>query len=390
MSTLPAHSKLGASSYERWGACPGSVNLSEGIEKVESSYAAEGTFGHDIAAHFLISGAWKIDEKCTPEMQSHLEVYINEVCRLRLIGPDFEFIEQKFDLSKYFPNLFGTGDYVCYFGDTKTLHVLDLKYGAGVPVEVKANKQLLYYAVGALHENKVPIEKVVLTIVQPRAFHKDGPVRHYECTPMEVLEYIADLVDDAKKTTEENAPLNAGEHCRWCPARGICPERKKIAIVEAQKAFAPTLKYDPVELSRTLSVLDHIESWASGVREFAYREAMAGRIPPGFKLVDKRASRKWRDNVHLDTLVKTFGKRQSDFLTSPEVISVAQAEKVVGKKAFSEAEEFLVIKESSGQNLVPEHDDRPAINVLNQMFEEIKTVSGNEKEEQKPNTLQGV
>lgn len=370
------HSKLGASSYERWGSCPGSVKLLEGVEKTTSKYADEGSLAHAYAAQYLLSGAWKtgLATGLEEEMKTAIEVYTDEVGRLRLMDPDFEAVEQKFDLSNYFPLLFGTGDYVCYFKKTKTLYVLDYKHGAGVPVNVFKNKQLMYYGVGALHENKFPIEKIMLGIIQPRAFHKDGPIRYYESSPIETLDYIADLIEDAQRTELPDAPLVTGEHCRWCDAKGICPAKKKQALIEAQKSFSPEAKYDPSELSKTLLILDQIENWASGVREFAYREAMAGRIPPGFKLVDKRASRKWVSGFHPKDHAEKLGLEESDFYEE-KIKSIPQIEKLCGKKYEVILDQFTV-KESSGQNLVPDYDDRPPIDKLKEMFEEeVKTIN---------------
>ena len=57
--TLPAHSRLGASTSERWFNCPASVRLSDGIPSRESPYAAEGTLAHEHGAHRLEKGLWR-------------------------------------------------------------------------------------------------------------------------------------------------------------------------------------------------------------------------------------------------------------------------------------------------------------------------------------------
>ena len=51
-----AHSKIGASSKDRWSQCPGSVRLSEGIPSISSAYAEEGTLAHSLAADWWVNG----------------------------------------------------------------------------------------------------------------------------------------------------------------------------------------------------------------------------------------------------------------------------------------------------------------------------------------------
>ena len=147
-----AHSELGASQYERWKECPGSVKLCRGIEKASSEHAERGTRAHEKAAEMLIKG--ELWDSSFEDMES-IKVYLDHVESLRAQKPDFEAIEQRFHLDKLHPKLFGTADYVCYFKATKNLHVVDYKNGSGVGVEVSGeeggNVQLLYYGGGGAH-----------------------------------------------------------------------------------------------------------------------------------------------------------------------------------------------------------------------------------------------
>lgn len=373
-----AHSELGASSYSRWRECPGSIRLSRGIEKKSSIYAEEGTRAHALAEKIL---RLKLDEKMsleefeTDEMLEAVQVYVEHVRELQGFLPRFEAVEQRFDLSAYYPDLFGTCDYVCYFEETKTLHIVDYKHGAGVAVEVEENEQLMYYGIGALHKNKMPIEKIVLTIVQPRCYHPDGPIRSWETDPMRMLDFVADLIDDAKATAKEDAPIKPGEHCRWCPAQAICPSLKNRALVAAQEAFAPDAAYSPEKLAEALSLAPQVEAWAKAVREFAYREAESGRVPPGWKLVDKRVSRKWGPDANEEELVLAMAK---DFSLDPgkffvsKLLSPPQVEKLLNKDQKKRLK-YYTLKESSGKNLVPVSDDREAVNTIETAFAIIES-----------------
>lgn len=57
-------------------------------------------------------------------------------------------LEQRLDFSKYVPEGFGTGD--CVIISDKKLHIIDLKYGKGVPIQAEGNPQMRLYALGAL------------------------------------------------------------------------------------------------------------------------------------------------------------------------------------------------------------------------------------------------
>lgn len=358
--TETVHSELGASSYKQWKECPASVNFCRDIPKTTSVYAEEGTKAHDLAAQVLLGKKNVVVED--DEMADAIQVYLDHISELRAQSPTFEAVEQKVDLSKYHPKLFGTADYVCYFSSTKTLHVVDYKHGAGVAVEVENSEQLMYYGLGALHMNKFPISEIVLTIVQPRCYHEQGPVRSWKTDSIAMLEYVAQLVDDAKRTEDPNAPFKTGDHCRWCRGQATCPLKYSESIEVAKNVFTPTVSYDSAKLADTLRKLDQVEAWCKAVRSFAYNEAEAGRIPPGFKLVDKRATRKWKNEDHITFLnLKEISKKiNSENVFETKLMSPAKVEKLLNKSEKILFEE-LTVKESSGKNLVEDTDNRPAI-----------------------------
>ena len=352
------HSPIGASSMYRWSACPGSVRLSEGIPNRTSVYAEEGTLAHELAAAILLRSEWP--KGVTAEMLEHVQVYVDAVnATASECGPIYSrMIEHRFDLSAIYPGLFGTADAVIYNPREKKLTVIDLKYGVGIPVEVERNSQLMYYAIGALLSTGHPASLVEMVIVQPRCFHADGPVRKWAIPAIELLDFAADLKEAAEKTKDPNAPLVPGDHCHFCPAKGICPKLQETALEAAQNEFSNALPYDPGKLAHYLTILPAIEAWTKGVREFAYREALHGRCPPGFKLVQKRAMRRWKDEQFTHETLKALGWKPEQ-IEDRKLKSPAQLEKLVGKDHVAN----LVVSESSGLTLAPEDDKRPAAKV---------------------------
>ncbi len=360
--SLPIHSKLGASQYDRWGkslgGCPGSVKLCQNIEKTTSVYADEGTKAHT-QAYAMLMNQPRIELE-NPEDQAAVELYVDYIDSCgdpRDTQRIWRRLEERFDLTKYYPNLYGTADAIFYWYGSKKLRVVDYKHGAGVPVEAKENPQLMYYGLGAMHALNLPVSQIELVIVQPRCHHVDGPIRSWTTGPERLLDFVADLIDDAKATEDPNAALNPGDHCRWCPAKPTCPALREKSLALAKQSFSSLTPYDPSLLSSTLSMLFTIETWVKGVREFAYREAEQGRCPPGWKLVDKRATRKWREGLDTDNLARNLAIKPPE-LFETKIRSPAQIEKILSKEALNVFDQF-VTKESSGKTLVQTSDKRP-------------------------------
>lgn len=405
---LPAHSKIGASGMHRWAPCPGSVRLSANMPNVSSAYAEEGTEAHDLGAFRLIEGCYDRHPSANnDEMLEAVEVYVNFVEGLRVAAPMSELlVEHRFDLSEIYPGLFGTADAIVYDVVRQILHVVDYKHGAGIPVEVEENEQLMYYGVGALTsllKAGKKVSKVVLHIVQPRCGHKKGPVRSWETTPEALLDFTMELVDYAHATTLENAPLVPGDHCRFCPAKGVCPKLEDLANETAKGIFSeisgvpkgaslPNVSQavetpvtpidpsaiDPERLGKLLHWLPVLESWIKGVREFAYGEAEHGRPVPGWKLVSTNGKRKWTNEAEaLQFLEQNFSQETVRMCMEPVALkSPAGVEKVINKKQHDKLKPLISFPKA-GVSLVRESDPRPAVAVaaVEAVFQKIESSS---------------
>jgi len=368
--TLPVHGELGASQMSRWDACPGSVALSRGLANQSSEYAAEGTAAHEVAAFCLKKGADPynqignvlqvegFDIEVTEEMVEAITVYLKVIDKDAAESPNVDrLVEHRFHLTKIHEGLYGTADCVQIYKKRGLLRVYDYKHGAGVPVEVKNSKQLKYYGLGALINTGMPATDVELIIVQPRCFHADGPVRRQMIPAIELLEFAADLLDAVKRTEAKNAPLAAGDHCRWCRAAAICPELRKQAQERAKMDFRPEVSYDPKMLAETLEWLPALEGWIKSVRAFSYAEAQRGVAVLRHKLVDKQARRQWKYDEHTTEIeLAKLELTESDIFKPRTLSSPAEIDKVL-KKRKKEIEP-LVKKVSSGTVLVHETDPR--------------------------------
>ena len=246
---------------------------------------------------------------------------------------------------------------------------MDYKHGAGIPVEVVGNTQLMYYGLGALHMNKFPVERIILTIVQPRCYHTDGPVRSWETDPITMLDFSFDLVDQAVRTEAPDAPLVAGDHCRFCPAQPTCPKPRELAMGLATSGFSDLSAVEPERLALYLEKIPQIKAWCEAVHQYAHAQAALGHVPPGWKLVDKRANRRWNPDASPSEIMDTLDLLKDEFWDQKPK-SPAQVEKRIHKDKKFLLDQF-VVKESSGKTLVQTKDDRPAVKgTIESMFTE--------------------
>ncbi|MBA3678507.1 MAG: DUF2800 domain-containing protein [Sphingosinicella sp.] len=373
------HAELGASVAARWMVCPGSVRLSRGQANYETEHSRAGTAAHALAELCLRKGhtpdvyegveleGVEVDQ----DMIDAVAVYVN-YCRAIPRGNSW--IEHRFSLAALNPPapMFGTCDFAAHIPLLRELEVVDYKNGSGVVVEVKGNKQLRYYALGALLElgQGLEVETVKITIVQPRAGHPDGAIRSEVIPVADLLAFADELMAAARATLEPDAPLNPGAHCRFCPASPICPAQRAQVESLVQVAFdAMPLDVPPTPESLTPEALSHIlhhlpqlEDWAKNVRTFALRQLEAGGVVVGQKLVERRATRRWVSEGQVESWLREEKQLADDEIFIQKLKSPAQLEKLPGMKKVIPA--GFIEKKSSGYTMVPDADARPAL-VLN-------------------------
>ena len=105
---------------------------------------------------------------------------------------------------------------------------------------------------------------------------------------------------------------------------------------------------------------EDVARWLSDLQDCALAECLAGNEVPGWKAVEGKGSREW---VDLDTAFSglTAAGIEEELLWERKPLSVAQAEKVIGKKEFAAMAGEYVKKKPGKPALVQESDKRPAI-----------------------------
>ena len=369
------HARLNASSAHRWLQCPRSANFKGGKATI---HAATGTYAHDIAAKCLNDSSLSpsdfflkratvdgFEVECDLEMVDVLNLYLDEIASDLKKG-DVTWVEMPLltALQKVDADLGGTADYVRYRPATQHLLVKDFKYGSGVYVDVEDNEQLKLYALGAMLECAKPVKDVTVRICQPR-FEGAKPVRDFHFKAHDILEFIADVQEAAVKSRDPKTPFAAGDHCKFCPHARECPEleKRQHALLAADFGDVPLAQYEPAKLAAALASIPLVKERIKAIEEFAYQEASAGKEIPGFKLVDKRPTRKWKSE---GDVIEWAEKVAIDPYAPRELLSPAQLEKKIAadapkgkKKEAGKVLEPFVEKVSSGTALVAITDERP-------------------------------
>lgn len=411
---MAKHATLSPSGAKRWINCPGSPRLIGELPRHEversSDYADEGSAAHALGEECLKTGGnpedflgmvivadpqvdWRITTKeeierrvdhpqhyeITTEMVENVGVYVDTIRQdWAELGPGTElFIEEVVQPIPGFDDVWGTADAILY-KPFHAIRVYDLKYGRGVVVEVEENEQASCYGLGALNRvgGALDVSEVQLVIVQPRAVHEDGAVRRWNVDPQRLADWGDTLKAAALRTKQDDAPLADGEWCRFCPALARCPQIKTAAAARAQVQFADVpVPLDPAnvvlpmpatneDLATVLKHVPIIDAWVKAVEALAERKLMLGELVPGFKLVRKRANRRWKDEEQTIADFEQLGLDEELYLEPRTLKSPSQIEKTakIGKPAYrKELVAKRAEKPEGGLTVAFETDARPAV-----------------------------
>lgn len=369
-----AHSTYSASGAHRWMRCTPSAQLEQQFPSEASTYADEGTAAHDLAEHKLKKALKMRSNKPTSpyhsaELDEMTDIYAEYCLSLILKAkencPDLQIlIEQKLDFSDYLPKGFGTGDLVVV--GSGTLHVVDLKYGRGVVVSAQKNPQMMLYALGALSLFGMlfDIEKISMTIIQPRVDNFST----YEISVDELISWAEEeLKPKAILASTGGGEFCAGDHCRFCRARNQCRARaaKNMQLLKYEFQNPDLLTDD--EISEIIGLAEELAKWASDV--YTYATALAineDRQWDGFKLVEGRTRRKYSDEAAVAETAKAAGYTD---IFKQTLVTITEMEKLMGKKKFREILGGLVEKPAGKLILVPEKDNRVAVDPIGAEFQ---------------------
>ena len=384
------HAILGPSAATRWLNCTPSARFEQQQPDDESIYAAEGTLAHAIAALVLDARAGSkikhadflaamdsierdVDQfykentdlsGSFQEMYEYAEIWAGYICEL---GGDI-LVEKEYNLDQFAPEGtplsliplgFGTSDAVNL--TKKVIYSSDLKYGQNVPVSATDNPQLKLYAVGALSEalkRGYKPETVVITIYQPRA----GGWSTWSIPVKDLLAWAKDEVaPKAALAIAGQGEFKVGDWCKFCKARAVCGAYYK----EYKRLYELFEETDPREMTpdQVAEVLEFgglLSSWFKKVTEVAIKNLSTGKDVPGFKLVNGRGKRVFKNEDDVVDVLLGEGFESEDIFNT-ELKTLTDIEKTLGKKRFTEVLGPEIINKPGSETIAPLKDPRPPV-----------------------------
>lgn len=363
------HAILSPSSAERWINCTPSALLAEEAGGKSSVYAEEGTLAHEIAEYALtkyLEGEYDpIVDDAVPLKNEHLENtlfsidmanYIRSYCEY-VIGEGYEmqkqdggcrmYLERRVDITDFAPDSFGSVDVTLVSG--KTIHIIDLKYGAGVKVYADMNEQMLMYALGTLKSPETGhIEKIRMTIAQVRLDHYDT----FEMSKSDLLDWAEKVLKPAaKKAIQGIGKQVIGSWCGFCPVKAQCRAQRDAVLADFDEKPEPLLLSDE-EIVDLIGKIDTYKSWIESVNKYVYDRAIQGHKWEGYKLVAGRSSRVIKDEAKIrQALLNEF---LEDEVLNIKLKGIGDLEKLVGKKVFSARFGDAIESRPGAPKLVPE------------------------------------
>jgi len=361
---MAAHSRIvGGSTAKRVINCPGSVALVDKMPPQPSSkYADEGTLLHDVIAKVLDSQSATtqpedflgtkyedvtltqdlIDRKLRPALAAFDEICGDE-------GMDYA-VESVVDFGDFLPDVFGSADVLGRIGDRA--YVIDWKFGDGVPVDAEENYQLMFYAAAAMRTKATQwvfkdCNDIEMVIIQPPS------VKRWVTSAERIKEFEGQLFAAVNRALKPDAPMAAGDHCRWCAAKPVCPLMTG-AVDRVAKASLDIMPVD--QIANYLDQIPMLENFIKELQQLAHGLIEEGKAIPGWKLVNKRATRQWTDTDKAVAFLSQVGIEPFE----EKLITPAVADKLL-KKAKQDLPSDLVVAVSSGSTLAPEDDPRPSV-----------------------------
>lgn len=223
------------------------------------------------------------------------------------------------------------------------LRLPDYKYGFGLVELFWIDEhgqyifhwQLLGYFAGLMDTLDLNDEyvRVEFIIVQPRAYHKEGPVRRHTVLATQLRAQVNEAFNKAHRAMKplEAMPIGpmpdatTGPHCIHCPARGVCEtyQRATGKVVEYVGKMG-RVAMSPNDVGVELAILQHAAQFLKGRIDALETQAEAhlrvGKRVPLFCLEPQGGGYRWLENVtvqELEGMASTCGLTLRNNITDP-------------------------------------------------------------------------
>lgn len=341
-SVSPSNVSVRPSKAPTWGFCALHVTLAAQAadwqdDDEDTTVREEGTAAHWLAHQLSLGAAPALGSAApngvavTEEMFEGVGLYFDAV---REWGMPNAWFELPVTCMRVHPQCEGTLDVGAYDADKSVIYVGDFKFGYRF-VDVRNNLQLLCYAVGLQHKLGILSDTNLwfeFLIVQPRSYHRDGPVRRWRVHATEVRGLINQLSNAAHAALAPNPCGTVNPGCGRCEGRHKC-ETLQVAALEALDTSEAGTPHDlpfaaaEDELRRLQRAQQVIEARVTGLEQqvaYGMRRGAASRYFAVEQSVGRLA---WKPES--EAIVRNLATLLRANISKEKLITPTQAEKVL-------------------------------------------------------------
>lgn len=404
------HAEWSASATDRWLICPHSVDTELETAPVDAPafwdpvpedpgnfHTARGTRMHEEADAFLkewiASGYQRFATHNRPlvftnpangeqhtlhpeEWKEHVLPFVNGVRDLyeEALASSFGEVDvlNEIRVDVHPPECWGSTD-AAIIADG-VLHVIDLKCGSKI---VRANSgQNLTYACGLVRKlNKRKLTPAIRCAHLHIAQVGNGPHGWDTYTAdVDELENHYQKVKNAIEASKRAKRLGTlpdekciNSYCDWCPKFTVCPAHHNRALKALEEADSPkAVQSLPLDKVRKLVELAPLMRELLKAAENRLLELTEAGEETGYKVVEGRSNRRWREDADLEAIKATaaglaeFTGEDFDIYDEPKLKSFTKFEAAFGKGCV---DDFLE-KPPGKPTLVPDGDGRKPLDNL--------------------------
>ena len=365
---MAKHAKYSPSKLSRILKCPGSVDFIDYLRKKghippedqdTNEFAEEGSMLHDQIERLVnnepLTESLDAEQHETIQRSFEWLLSLEQIHRAETIQTETKVTMEGYGID----NCYGTADIIMV--GNSSVHVLDWKFGRGVPVTVDRNVQLMTY-LAATMKNMENLEKFVsfghslwIHIAQPRLNYFGS----YNVSLNELKEHIENL----REALDSHDILASDDGCFWCPAKPRCGEYHEFTQDRAVTSFREIelFKNNEISLKQAVKVLKHEAYFTkafNAIKAELHKASDAELKAVGMKKVEGRSIRKWAFSEDEVALMLGDLDTEVDDIYTMKLKSLATLEKEVPGLKKDEGFKALWFKPVGKPIIVPESDPR--------------------------------
>lgn len=333
--------KLRASKSGTWVKCAGSVNLSEpatdAYDEEDDEVREEGTACHWLAhqrtlgVHHPSGSIAPNNVAITDEMHEACDMWFEAI---KGWGVTSAYFEHEVQCKRVHDQCGGTLDAGAWNPETRTIFIGDLKFGYRF-VDVWENVQLVCYYTGL--ENELGLETdldtwVEFLIVQPRSYHKDGPVRRWRVRAIELRALVNILSNAAHEALGDKPMCKINPGCTRCEGRIRCQTARQAGLEAVNASYDATPHDLPFtaaehELRVLQSARSVVDARITALEQQVSYGIKRGEHSQHFQLEQPLGRKVWREGA--EQQVRAYEILFHQKLTKETLITPTQAEKLL-------------------------------------------------------------